>query len=147
MSSTATQAMTTRSRDGHGRYTRTLDSAQQDAHAVRLRTAGQSYERIAHSLGYSSRSAAFRAVQRTLSDVVRSDVDELREREVARLNAMHTQLWTQLMEPSTEVFPRMEIVTLLLRVSDQRSKLLGLYPSGDASKKNKKLLKGAWAQL
>lgn len=81
-------------------------------------------------------------MQRALSDVVRSDVDELRELEVDRLDAMHTQLWARLMEPGTDVFPKMDVVTLLLRVSEQRSKLLGLYPTGDTGKKRTRCERG-----
>lgn len=63
--------------------------------------------------------------------VVRPDVDELRDLELARLDTIHQRLWGGLMGQGNEALSRQETVLLLLKVMDQRAKLLGLYASRD----------------
>ncbi len=120
--------METLSRDRRGRYMRTWDTARRDALAVRLRSEGCSFTQIARAVGYANRSVACRAVQRALEAVVQPDVEALRELELDRLDAIHRRLWNAIMSGDTDAPMKKEEVVLLLRVMEQRARLLGLYP-------------------
>lgn len=72
-------------RDGHGRYTRTIDTAGRDAKAARLRADGWEYRDIGRELGFSA-SNAYEAVQRVLKETVVPPAEDLRREEVERLN-------------------------------------------------------------
>lgn len=78
---------TARTRGGNGRIVRTVNTAQRDAEAARLRAQGLGYQAIADALGWSSKGDAYRAVQRVLSETVREAGDEVRAIELARLDA------------------------------------------------------------
>ena len=56
-------------RDGKGRYTRSLDTAERDAEAARLFSQGLNYPEIAKELGVS-KWTAMRSVQRAVREVV-----------------------------------------------------------------------------
>lgn len=57
-------------RDGGGRFTKSLEGAERDAHAARRHAAGHSYNEIAKELGIH-KSQAIRAVQRAVRAVVK----------------------------------------------------------------------------
>ena len=90
------------------------------ARAVELALAGRSYDQIAHEVGYTNRGNAWRAVQRALRDRVVADVDELREVELARLDALQAAAW-----PLAEAGD-LAAIDSVLRVMDKRARLLGL---------------------
>lgn len=78
--------MSTRShRNGNQQFERTIDHAQRDAEAARLKAQGLTYQQIADQLEYADRSNAHRAVQRALAAVPAAAVDELRRIETMRL--------------------------------------------------------------
>ncbi|MFF2650591.1 hypothetical protein [Streptomyces sp. NPDC058045] len=78
-------------RDGHGRYTRSPETAAREAQAARLRAQGKTYLQIAHELGYGSKSAAHDAVSRALHAIVADDAEALRRREAARLDGLYEE--------------------------------------------------------
>lgn len=79
------------SRNGHGQYIRTTDTAERDADAARLRTKGYTYQQIGDQLGMT-KAAAHKACQRALSDIVREPAEDLLKVELDRLDAQLVRL-------------------------------------------------------
>lgn len=77
-------------RDGQGRFTKSLEGAERDAHAARLHAAGHSYNRIAAELGIG-RSQAVRAVQRAVRAVVKGPAEEVLALHIGRLEYAYTK--------------------------------------------------------
>ena len=82
----------TEDRDGRGRYTRTIERAEQDAQAARLRAQHWTYKAIAEHLGYACHTGAREAVRRALRDACVGPAQELVEMEAARLEAMYDEV-------------------------------------------------------
>ncbi|MFB4312914.1 hypothetical protein [Actinomadura sp. 21ATH] len=80
-----------RERGGNGRFTRSIETAERDAEAARLRARGLSYPRIAEQLGYADHTGAYYAVQRALKAAVQEPAEEVRQLERERLD----YLWQQ----------------------------------------------------
>lgn len=74
--------------DGRGRFTRTIDTAQRDAEAARLRARGLSYRQIAAELTVDV-ATAHAAVQRALNAVIEDAGEEVRKLELERLDTMY----------------------------------------------------------
>lgn len=89
--------MTTGTRDGNGRFTRTPASARRDAEAAALRAKGCTFDRIAAELKFSSRAKAFEAVQRAYADIPYEAVEEARRLDVERIDRLIEMAW-QVME-------------------------------------------------
>ena len=90
------------------------------ARCVELALAGHSYEEIALEVGYQNRGTAWRAVQESLNSRIAEAVEEYRELELARLDALQAAHWPQAVAGSVRS------ADLVLRVIDRRIKLLGL---------------------
>lgn len=73
-----------------------VDSAETKAEALRLRTAGLSYEEIADRLGYGNRSSAWHVVQRALRETIQEPADEYRTLHRRRLEAIVTAYWAEM---------------------------------------------------
>lgn len=130
---------TTRGADG--KYTRSIETAQRDAEAARLRARGWSYQRIADEMGLSQ-SAAHEAVQRALRETVEEPAAEVRALEVERLDAMYAAVVEVLErqhvtvsngrviyvgdEPLQDDAPVLAAVDRLLKIQARRAALLGL---------------------
>lgn len=65
-------------RDGIGKFARTLQGAERDAEAARLKSLRWTFQQIADELGYASKSGAYAAVARALAAVPAENVAELR---------------------------------------------------------------------
>ncbi len=89
--------------------------------AVELAMDGKTYDQIAREVGYANRGTAHRVVMKALADRLLDDVEELREFEAARLDALQAALWDKAM--SGDVRSTISI----LRIIDRRCRLLGLY--------------------
>lgn len=76
-------------RGGDGRYTTSLETAERDAEAARLRLRGWSYRRIATEMGYAAHTSARDAVLRCVSAVRGELADDVRQIELERLDAMY----------------------------------------------------------
>ena len=90
------------------------------ARCVELALAGHSYDEIALEVGYQNRGTAWRAVQESLNSRIAEAVEEYRELELARLDALQAAHWPQAVAGSVRS------ADLVLRVIDRRIKLLGL---------------------
>jgi hypothetical protein len=88
--------------------------------AVELRLGGMEYAEIARELGYSNKGTVWKVVQRALRDRTVERVDEYRETELARLDALQASCWDRAMAgdvPSANA---------VLKVMQHRARLLGL---------------------
>jgi len=129
-------------RGGNGQFTRTLQTAQQDAECARLRSAGLTYQAIAENVGLSHRSLARQAVERALLAVVAEPAEELRRLELMKLDQLSVAAWEILEdnhvrvsagrvmflddEPLPDTRPTLNAIDRLLKISERRSRLLGL---------------------
>lgn len=126
------------------RQRRSVEQVDRDARAVELRRRHLNYRQIAHELGFSSVSSAYKSVQRGLADTIAETNDEVRRQELERLDDLaraslrvletthfavsHGQV---IRHPETgEVLvddgPVLAAVDRLLKIMDRRAKYLGL---------------------
>lgn len=129
-------------RDGKGKFLYTVESAERDAHAARLRAKGWQFDRIATELGFASKAEAYRACQRVLKETVQEAGEELRQMERERLDRLSEAAWEVLErqhvtvsngriislngEPLPDDGPVLGAIDRLLRISESRRKLEGL---------------------
>jgi len=97
-----------------------LASHDRKLQALELRKAAATYQQIADQLGYRSASGAFNAVKAALKATLREPADELRELELARLDAMLLPLWRRVQSGDEKAVDR------VLRIMERRARLLGL---------------------
>jgi len=82
---------------------------------------GKTFKEIAKELKYADASGAYQAYQRAREVVSLENLGEWRLLELERLNVIQTALWEKAMEG------QIPAINALLRVSDLRAKLIGLY--------------------
>jgi DNA-binding transcriptional MerR regulator len=132
----------TNPRDGSGRFIYTMDAAERDAEACRMRSKGTTFADIADALGYSDESHAYRGVQRTIKRIIQEPAEELRAMELERLDRMyevvHKVLERQHLTishgkiiyhgetPVEDTGPILSSIDRLLKIQERRAKLLGL---------------------
>jgi hypothetical protein len=80
--------MTTGTRDGKGRFSRTVDTARRDAQAAALRAKGRTFDQIAAELRFSSRAKAYEAVQRAYADIPYEGAEEARRLDLERIDRL-----------------------------------------------------------
>jgi hypothetical protein len=83
--------------------------------------AGHSYDDIADEVGYANRGTAWKTVQKALDSRVMQSVDDYRDAELARLNALEEAHWEAAVSGEN-----LKAAELCLKISTQRTKLLGL---------------------
>jgi hypothetical protein len=88
--------------------------------ALELRKAGATYQMIAEQLGYASARGAHKAVASALKATLKEPADEVRELELARLDAMLITLWRRVTQGDERA------ILTALKIGERRSKLLGL---------------------
>src|SRR5829696_9189806 len=89
--------------------------------AVAMRAAGATYDEIAERMGYADRTTASRAVRRQLRRMIESpEAKELRTLEEIRLDTLQAGHWDQAVTGDSEA------TRLVLKIMEQRAKLLGL---------------------
>lgn len=130
--------------DKSGRFTRTIEGAERDAEAARLKSRGLTYGQIARNLDYADASGAYRAVQRALAAVPAESVDELRAVQRAQIDAL-TAKAIEILEsthyaytvhgdlihgpdgqPLLDSVPTLQAIDRLIRLAERLSKLMGL---------------------
>lgn len=130
--------------DGHGRFIRTIDTAERDAECARLRARDHTYQQIADATGFTSASGARFAVERALARTITEPGEELRRIELMKLDALARAAWRVLearhylvsqgrlirledgAPPLEDDGPVLASIDRLLKISERRSKLLGL---------------------
>lgn len=131
-----------RARGGDGKYVRTLDGAEREAEAARLRSRGHTYQHIAEQLGFSNKGTAYHAVQRALAEVVAEPAAEAVQFELDRLDQLHRAALAVMEaehitvnngkvielhgQPLPDDGPVLAAIDRLVRISESRRKLLGL---------------------
>jgi hypothetical protein len=88
--------------------------------AIELAIQGLSYDDIAREVGFSHRGSAHRAVHKALAEQEAQGVEELRRIELDRLDRLQASVWDRALAGD------LIAVTTVLRVIDQRIRLLGL---------------------
>lgn len=100
---------------------KTVTSRERQAQAVELRKAGASYRQIAKTLSITG-GRAHQLVTRALDEINTRSVENaeaLKRMELERLDEIQVSLWAARANP--------RVADSLLRVVEQRAKLLGLY--------------------
>lgn len=114
----------------------TVLSAHREVLAARLRAYGYSFADIAVRCGYEDSRAAMSAVLRSLNDLPRESVDELRHQELDRLDRLQVIAWARLRKlTSGDGLKRvggsrrsdaLDPIPVILKIMERRAKLMGL---------------------
>ncbi len=120
----AEQRIAELARTRRGRHRNSALASWRRTRAVELRATGMSYAQIAAEVGYANRGTAHAVVIQALQSREAESVDLLRQVELGRLDAVHAALWPRAMAGDVDA------VMALLRVSEARCRLLGLYGHG-----------------
>ena len=96
------------------------ESRLREIEAINLRRQGLTYGEIAERVGYSDHTGARLAVLRGMQRALQEPADELREIEANRLDALQSAYWRPALEGDAKA------ATILLKLMERRSKLLGL---------------------
>jgi hypothetical protein len=99
---------------------RAVREAARAARAVKLRCEGLTLDQIATKLGYSNRSSAFKAIERSLRENTAENVEQLRQVEGRRLDELEAVYRPKAMRGD------LDAAKLLVAVGDRRAKLFGL---------------------
>lgn len=122
------------------------DTAKRRSEAIDMRMAGASYQKIADTLGYTSRGAACQDISRALEQAVAEQtrsVEAYREEELQRLDLLLAEAWRVLKrthvtvshgrivrdeddQPIEDDAPTLSAIDRVLKIQERRSKLLGL---------------------
>jgi hypothetical protein len=95
--------MATRTRDGNGRYIRTVKTVKRDFDAAELRAAGKRLEEIAAMLGFASRGHAHDAVTRALRDTPYDGAEDDKLLDLMRIDRLIEQAWDVMHRPHVTV--------------------------------------------
>ena len=97
-----------------------------EAHAVDLRAAGYSYEEIAQTLGYRTRSAAYKAVTRALERRPAHSVERMRATMGARMDLLNKAAFSVLTDPESQADARLKAIMAAVRIAERQAKLFGV---------------------
>jgi hypothetical protein len=90
--------------------------------AVELVRQGKTYDQVARAVGFANRGTAHRVVSKALSERLIEGIDDLREIELARLDALQAALWPRVEKGEVRA------INSVVRIIDRRCRTLGLYP-------------------
>ena len=110
--------------NSRGGFVKTAESAMKDTEALRLRSSGMTYSRIAEALGISKSHAYYR-VQNALAAIPAEAVDEYRRLENERLDALLEVAMAKALDPEAKG-GALFAIDRVLAIQDRRTKLLGL---------------------
>lgn len=131
-------------RDRKGKFVKTLESAERDREACRLRSRGLTYQAISDRLGYGGEPNARRAVQACLVAIQIEGAEELRRLQLDQLDYLTVQALNVLESahytttqagrvatdadgrPLVDHGPVLAAIDRLLRIQERRAKLMGL---------------------
>lgn len=97
-----------------------IEAEERQAAAVNLRKCGVTFEEIARQVGYASASGAYEAVKSAMAKTLREPADDLRQLELARLDTMLEAISENILAGD------LDAIATALRISERRSRLLGL---------------------
>ena len=97
-----------------------VDGALRQRQAVQLRVVGYTYQQIAQALGYADAAVAYNAVKTQLANERHEAVEDLREVESKRLDALTMAIWPRTLTGDPEA------VRACLAIAARRSRLFGL---------------------
>ena len=117
----AEQRIAELARTKRGRHRNKALASYRRTRALELRAEGKGYAEIAREVGYANKGTAHAVIAQALEARESQDIDFLRQVESDRLDAMHAALWPAAMAGDVEA------VRAILRISDARCKVLGLY--------------------
>jgi hypothetical protein len=128
-------------RGTNGKWVRTLEGAERDAEAARLRSKGKSYRQIAAALGCDVH-VAHSAVKRVIAEIITEPAEAAIAFELERLDRLHRAAMKVLErhhvtvsngkvvevdgQPLLDDGPVLSAIDRLVRISESRRKLLGL---------------------
>ena len=98
-----------------------ITAKQKQNQALQLRTGGATYGQIADTLGLGSPASAHKLVKKALDAIPHEAAAELRQVELQRMEELEMRLRARLRAGDVSVAGN------LLRLSDQRAKLTGIY--------------------
>ena len=101
---------------------RMLTAVERQVEALELRKTGMSFRAIASELGYASQAGAYKAVQRALHNVVKEPAEDVRELELARLDALLEVAWRKATTGEGSLYA----IDRALEIMRRRAALLGL---------------------
>lgn len=147
---TAEPALKNETRDGRGKFARTIDAARRDAEAAEYLAdhPGTSYRQLAERFGYYDKGTAWRAMQNVKAEIVRPAVERLIATESEQLDQLYV-LAMEIIErnhivvshgkvvtmkdpesgeekPLQDDGPRLQAILAALRIRDQFENLHGL---------------------
>lgn len=108
---------------------RDVNASERASVAIDLLKQRLSYDEIAKRCGYSSRSAAWTAIQRELKRRIHPKIDEYRAQELDILDTIHQKVWAEAFETPNkdgDIKTNLWAVDRLLELSRDRRKLLNL---------------------
>lgn len=119
-----------------GRHRNSALAAWRRTRAVELSTQGFTYQQIADELGYAGRGTVNRIVRQALESRLTEGVEQLREVEVARLDALQAGLWEAATAGDAAA------ASACVKIIQARSRLLGLLaaPAGPRAEGNRVVL-------
>src|SRR5262245_34343392 len=97
-----------------------IAAVERQRQALELRTTGATLATIARRLGYASPSGAFKAIEAGLRATLRAPAEELRQLELARIDA----LWSVVYPAATS--GELKAIDRCIRLMERRAALLGL---------------------
>jgi transposase-like protein len=103
-----------------GRHRNRALAAERRSRAVEMALTGSSYQAIADELGYANRGTVYRLVKNALEDREVETIDELRQLEVERLDALRVAIWDDATKGD------LKAVATVVRIMHLRAKILGL---------------------
>src|SRR4051794_26873542 len=108
-----------------GRHRNRALAAERRSRAVEMALTGSTYQAIADELGSANRGTVYRLVKNALEDRQVETIDELRQLEVRRLDALQVAIWDDATNGDVRA------VAAVLTIMHLRSRILGLYSHTD----------------
>lgn len=114
-----------KAKNSTNRVRKAKEMAERSKRALQLKLAGATYPEIAETMGISL-STAHGDVQRALKDIPKDEAAQLRREESMRLDRLHRELWREAIDKDVPLIQRLPLFDRLVKLSDRRSKLLGI---------------------
>src|SRR3954452_13754623 len=116
-----------------GRHRNRALDKERRTRAVELVLNGHTYQQVADQMGYANRGTVYRIVQETLRARQADSIDELRQLEMSRLDALQATYWSNALSGDSVA------TAVVLKVMEQRAKLLGLHSMAAKASKRREV--------